>query len=442
MIKKIQIETTVFILLLISILFTNNIDVGIYKYFSQLSYGVGNTYLKSFFINITELGDSLWYFFILLFIFLISFFTKKINLISNKRYSDLKNFSVFSFIYLLSTGIITQVIKHLIGRTRPNHINLEEVIYFNFFTADSAFHSFPSGHTSTIIAITLILCLALPSLKIFLFITGLIIGVSRVVVGAHYFTDTIAGGLVAIIVYKIVKGFYINLFPKINFNNFEIQTISILIKTQIVFVIIAIFITIGSDLDIYLSGIFFTDNNNFILHSYYTISIIFRKVLLPLLLVYIFILPIISKHFFIQKIFFNYIFSFKEIIFIWTSGLTTLILFINVFLKDMWGRARPNDILNFGGESNFTPWYKFGDSCTSNCSFVSGDASVGFMIIIFYFITKKNIYCYLALFFGTTLGFIRIIAGGHFFSDVVFSQLVVTISLSTFFIIYTKLYAK
>jgi lipid A 4'-phosphatase len=108
----------------------------------------------------------------------------------------------------------------------------------------------------------------------------------------------------------------------------------------------------------------------------------------------------------------------------------------------MWGRARPNDVLPFGGAENFTPWYKIGDSCLTNCSFVSGDSSVGFLLIVFYFITKKNIYLYLSLVFGSFLGLIRIIAGGHFFSDIVFSQIVVTISVLVSFILYKKLYDK
>ena len=90
MIKKIQLEVIVFILLLISVLFTNNIDVGIYKYFSQLNYGKEANNLKAFFVNITELGDSLWYFLILISIFLTCFLTNKIKLISTKKYSYLK----------------------------------------------------------------------------------------------------------------------------------------------------------------------------------------------------------------------------------------------------------------------------------------------------------------------------------------------------------------
>lgn len=442
MIKKIRLEITFLALLIALVLFTNKLDVGIYSYFSQLNYGSNVQYLKNFFIKITELGDSLWFFLILFSMSLVFLFAKKINLISVRKYTYLKNFSIFSIIYMISTGVLTQIIKHLIGRTRPNHINLDDVVYFNFFTTDSSFHSFPSGHSSTIIAVVLILCLALPSLRFFLFISGSIIAISRMVVGAHYFTDIIAGALIALITYKFIRFFYSTRFPSIDFKDFEINPLSTLFKTQIVFIVLATFITIGPELDIYLSSIFYYNEDQFMLQGYYKISIIFRKILLPFILIYIFILPTISKLNFVKKIFFNYQFSFMEIIFVWISGLTTLILFVNILLKDMWGRARPNDIVDFQGESNFTPWYQFSESCASNCSFVSGDASVGFMLIVFYFITKKNIYCYLAFLIGTTLGFIRIIAGGHFFSDIVFAQLIVTTSIFMMFIIYTKVYEK
>ena len=88
---------------------------------------------------------------------------------------------------------------------------------------------------------------------------------------------------------------------------------------------------------------------------------------------------------------------------------------MNLLLKNLWGRSRPGDIMQFEGNDLFTPWYKITDSCQTNCSFVSGDASVGFGIITLYFLTKNNIYLYTSLIFGFLLGFTRIVAGGHFF---------------------------
>ena len=54
------------------------------------------------------------------------------------------------------------------------------------------------------------------------------------------------------------------------------------------------------------------------------------------------------------------------------SSLFNLIIVVNALLKNNWGRARPNDILELGGIEKFTPWYQFSESCASNCSFVSG----------------------------------------------------------------------
>ena len=61
-----------------------------------------------------------------------------------------------------------------------------------------------------------------------------------------------------------------------------------------------------------------------------------------------------------------------------------LIIIVNVLLKGFWGRARPNDILELGGEENFSAWFQYSDACSTNCSFVSGDASVGFSLIVIY----------------------------------------------------------
>ena len=168
---------------------------------------------------------------------------------------------------------------------------------------------------------------------------------------------------------------------------------------------------------------------------------LFRS-LLPFILIYIFVLPLVLRFLPLQKIYFGYKFSLSEIVYIWFSGTVTMLLVVNVVLKNMWGRARPNDISYFNGFQDFNPWYKISDACSSNCSFVSGDSSVGFLLIVFYFITKKNVFIYLGLILGSLLGFIRIAAGGHFFSDIIFSQIVVTVTILASFVLYKKIYDK
>ena len=441
MIKKIQTELIILIFLSINIFLSYNIDIGLYNYFSNFNHSLGAIYLKEFFIGITKLGDSLWYFLIIITSFLISVIFEKTKVLPSMNYQKIKNFCVFGFFYLLSVGLVTQILKHLVGRPRPNYTDLNNSFGFNFFSFDSAFHSFPSGHSSTIISVVIILSLILPSLKILFYIFGFFIAISRVVVGAHFVTDVIAGMVVAIIVYKILLIFVQKRYQNFSLKNYVLKP-SLLTKSLIIFLITAIFLTIGFKFDMFFSGIFYYGNNQFFLQSYDFISIIFRKILLPFCIIYIFILPILGRFFSLKKIFFGYKFSLKEILFIWASGIITSIFVVNVLLKNTWGRARPNDILQFGGTNNFTPWYKFSEECLSNCSFVSGDASIGFMLIIFYFLTKKNTYFYLAIISGSTFGFIRIIAGGHFLSDIIFSNIVVVFVVATSFYIFKKNYGK
>jgi lipid A 4'-phosphatase len=286
------------------------------------------------------------------------------------------------------------------------------------------------------------MALAIPNLRYFFYFFGFLIALSRVVVGAHFLTDVIGGMITAIVVYKIFDYYIKNKYPNIHWGNLKISKIPIVTNVLIVFFILATFLTVGPSIDLYIGSLFYYGDKQFLIQSYYPVSIFFRKILLPLILIYVFVLPLVLRFFPLQKIYFGYKFTLSEIVYIWVSGAVTMLLVVNVLLKNMWGRARPNDVSYFNGFQDFTPWYKISDACSSNCSFVSGDSSVGFFLIVFYFITKKNAYLYLGLILGSLLGFIRIAAGGHFFSDIIFSQIVVTVTILVSFVLYKKFYDK
>src|SRR6516225_4461571 len=65
----------------------------------------------------------------------------------------------------------------------------------------------------------------------------------------------------------------------------------------------------------------------------------------------------------------------------------------NLVLKEHWGRPRPIDVAEFGGDEHFRPWWDPRGDCPKNCSFVAGEPSGAFWTM----------------------------AGAHFFSDVVFA---------------------
>jgi lipid A 4'-phosphatase len=97
-------------------------------------------------------------------------------------------------------------------------------------------------------------------------------------------------------------------------------------------------------------------------------------------------------------------------------------LVVNAVLKDNWGRARPGHLVEFGGERQFTPAWVISDQCPNNCSFVCGDASIGFSLIAMTFIARRpRPWLTATLTLGGALGLMRMAQGGHFLSDVIFS---------------------
>jgi len=99
-------------------------------------------------------------------------------------------------------------------------------------------------------------------------------------------------------------------------------------------------------------------------------------------------------------------------------------LLTNAILKDNWARSRPIDVKELGGTDRFMPWWNpFGD-CPANCSFVAGEASGAFWTLAPAALTppqwRAAAYAG-ALTFGAAVGALRIAAGGHFFTDVVFA---------------------
>tara|TARA_Y100000590_G_scaffold469441_1_gene657018 strand:- start:2288 stop:3619 length:1332 start_codon:yes stop_codon:yes gene_type:complete len=426
MLKNIKIEILIIAVLFLNVFVSYNLDLGFYNYFSYFKDSLQKIYLKKFFEDITILGDSLWYFLISIFLIVLCYFLpKKVSL---KKYNNflnkINNFGLFLFFAVLLSGILTQIIKHVLGRPRPNSTNFDGSFGLNFFTFDSNLHSFPSGHTATIFSAALVFAFFVPKLKLVFYFLALIISFSRVVVGAHFITDVVAGIAVAFIGYKVSK-YILSKYLKLDqkyflglYNNYFHLVLMCL-------VLFGVILSIAPTFDIAFSSLFYYGDKQFLIQSYYIITIFFRKIILFLIIIYILFLPIISLVVPMKKIYFDHQFNIKEIIYIWGSMLLSLVVLINLFLKNMWGRARPGEILELGGKNFFTPWYKISSQCDSNCSFVSGDAAVGFSLLVLYLLIKKDVFLWMAVFFGTSIGLIRIMEGGHFFSDVVFSGLVV-----------------
>jgi len=108
-------------------------------------------------------------------------------------------------------------------------------------------------------------------------------------------------------------------------------------------------------------------------------------------------------------------------------------LVANVVLKDTWSRARPIQIEEFGGHQYYSPPLVLSNQCTKNCSFVAGDAAMGFYLqIVAYVVAIRFSGRVLAagMAAGLAAGLLRIGMGAHFFSDVIYAGVFMTLTIA------------
>jgi lipid A 4'-phosphatase len=116
--------------------------------------------------------------------------------------------------------------------------------------------------------------------------------------------------------------------------------------------------------------------------------------------------------------------SGRAIIFLITTMILGPGLMANAILKEHWSRPRPVNVTEFGGSQNFVPWWDPRGDCSSNCSFVSGDVVGAFWTVAPAALAPpqwRALAYGAAIAFGTGMAALRVMSGGHFLSDVIFS---------------------
>src|SRR6476469_6752091 len=96
----------------------------------------------------------------------------------------------------------------------------------------------------------------------------------------------------------------------------------------------------------------------------------------------------------------------------------------NLLLKEHWGRPRPIDVTEFGGDEHFRAWWDPRGDCPKNCSFIGGEATGAFWTLAAAATVPlqwRPIAYTAAVAFGCAVGLLRMAAGAHFFTDVVFA---------------------
>ncbi len=111
----------------------------------------------------------------------------------------------------------------------------------------------------------------------------------------------------------------------------------------------------------------------------------------------------------------------------------------NSILKDHWGRARPAQLIEFGGTKNYSLPLVRSDQCRKNCSFVAGEASMlyaAFFAAAFLFPGIGRRLILAGVLIGFFSGLIRMSQGAHFLSDVIFAGVAMALTVAGVYLLF------
>ena len=166
--------------------------------------------VNDFFAVVTDYGLSEW---VLIPSLILLIVTAALALLIRKRTPhlalvEMAQLYAFVFVGVGLPGLMTNLVKRLIGRGRP-HL-LEDVGHLSFENVfnDWTYQSFPSGHTTTAIALAFVIGFLSRRWLLPLLAVAAVVGVSRVAVGAHYPTDVLGGFVVGMLGAYAVRNFF------------------------------------------------------------------------------------------------------------------------------------------------------------------------------------------------------------------------------------------
>ena len=106
--------------------------------------------------------------------------------------------SLYFFLTIGATSALVHLVKLIVGRARPELFAEYGAYSLTPFAYDDLYSSFPSGHSAAVGAFFGAFSMLVPRLRPLFLLGALAIGVSRVIVGAHYPSDVAAGLLLGL----------------------------------------------------------------------------------------------------------------------------------------------------------------------------------------------------------------------------------------------------
>ena len=139
---------------------------------------------------------------------LVYFLHKAITNENDFRFAFIKIKNSNAFYVLCSVVMAvcaTGILKVLIGRSRPIIYEALNATFFVPGTFETVFNSMPSGHTTVSFAALVMLGMLTPRIKWATWTLAILIGISRVYIGAHWVSDVILGAFIGMLCADFTK---------------------------------------------------------------------------------------------------------------------------------------------------------------------------------------------------------------------------------------------
>jgi len=151
--------------------------------------------VKLIFLQITKLGESGWIFAVSFIVLLTSLVARGsgVGVRLQAALGLLAGRAFFVITVNAVSGLLSLAVKVLFGRARPRLYDVVGPFHFDVLSVKSSVLSFPSGHSVTAFATATALAFMAPRAGKALIGLAILIGLSRVITGAHYPSDVIAG---------------------------------------------------------------------------------------------------------------------------------------------------------------------------------------------------------------------------------------------------------
>ena len=148
---------------------------------------------------LTTLGESHWYLWptgLLSLAILIGHYASQ-DSPRRRTLNWIGGIAFYLFASIALSGIVTDIVKPIVGRARPKLLYGEQQFYgFNPFSWGADNWSFPSGHATTFFALALAIAFLQPRWRLALVVLAAALTLTRPLLGAHYPSDVIAGAIV------------------------------------------------------------------------------------------------------------------------------------------------------------------------------------------------------------------------------------------------------